>query len=110
MQFRHFLAAAVMLPAAALSHAQNGSLNLLCSVQDEWCSLMATTFGRVSGIKVNVLKRGTGEALAQLAAEKDNPKTDIWNTSRRHCRSSTPGRRTRPASRATGPSASTPGR
>jgi iron(III) transport system substrate-binding protein len=78
MQFRHFLAAAVMLPAAALSHAQNGSLNLLCSVQDEWCSLMATTFGRVSGIKVNVLKRGTGEALAQLAAEKDNPKTDIW--------------------------------
>ena len=78
MHVRHLLAAAVMIPAASLSHAQNGSLNLLCSVQDEWCSLMATTFGRVSGVKVNVLKRGTGEALAQLVAEKDNPKTDIW--------------------------------
>ncbi|AKJ32069.1 ABC transporter substrate-binding protein [Caldimonas brevitalea] len=60
-------------PAAAA-----GQLNLLCSVQDEWCSLISTTFARTSGIKVNLLKRGTGEALAQLIAERANPKTDVW--------------------------------
>lgn len=61
------------------SHAQDGSsLNLICSVQDEWCSLMSTTFARSSGIKVNMVKRSTGEALAQLIAEKSNPKTDVW--------------------------------
>ena len=51
---------------------------MICSVQDEWCTLMSTTFARTSGIKVNVLKRSTGEALAQLIAEKSNPKADLW--------------------------------
>lgn len=64
---------------ASPGHAQdNTSLNLICSVQDEWCSLMSTTFARSSGIKVNMVKRSTGEALAQLIAEKANPKTDVW--------------------------------
>lgn len=75
-------AAAVALLGTALpAQAQGttgGSLNIVCSVQDEWCSLMSTTFARVSGIKVNMIKRSTGEALAQLIAEKSNPKTDIW--------------------------------
>jgi len=61
------------------THAQESqTLNLICSVQDEWCSLMSTTFARVSGIKVNMVKRSTGEALAQLIAERGNPKTDVW--------------------------------
>ena len=31
-----------------------------------------------TGVKVNMSLKGSGEALAQLVAEKANPKTDIW--------------------------------
>jgi iron(III) transport system substrate-binding protein len=78
MASRRFFTAFALAGLAGTSHAQGNSLNLVCSVQDEWCSMMSTTFARVSGIKVNVLKRSTGEALAQLFAEKTNPKADIW--------------------------------
>jgi hypothetical protein len=72
-------AVALAALAAASAHAQDGGvLNLICSVQDEWCTMMSTTFAKTSGIKVNMVKRSTGEALAQLIAEKSNPKTDIW--------------------------------
>lgn len=71
---------ALSLAAAATTAGAQGAptLNLICSTQDEWCTLMSTTFSRTSGIKVNVLKRSTGEALAQLIAEKANPKADVW--------------------------------
>ena len=35
-------------------------------------------YARTTGIKVNMSLKGSGEALAQLIAEKDNPKTDVW--------------------------------
>jgi iron(III) transport system substrate-binding protein len=72
-------AVALAALASASAHAQDaGALNLICSVQDEWCTMMSTTFAKTSGIKVNMVKRSTGEALAQLIAEKSNPKTDVW--------------------------------
>ncbi len=76
---RPLLLTLVLAAAAGGAAAQDGgSLNLICSVQDEWCSLIATTFAKSSGIKVNMVKRGSGEALAQLIAERANPKTDVW--------------------------------
>lgn len=67
------------LLAAGAAHAQDkGQLNLLCSVELEWCGLMASTFERETGIKVNMLRKSTGEVLAQLTAERANPKTDVW--------------------------------
>jgi iron(III) transport system substrate-binding protein len=78
-QVRTWLALAALAGAAAAAQAQDGgTLNMICSVQDEWCSLMSTTFAKSSGIKVNMVKRGSGEALAQLIAERSNPKTDVW--------------------------------
>jgi iron(III) transport system substrate-binding protein len=77
MKTIHKIAALALAGAASLAHAE-GQLNMICSVQDEWCSLISTTFSRTTGIKVNVLKRGSGEALAQLIAERANPKTDLW--------------------------------
>jgi iron(III) transport system substrate-binding protein len=71
------LVALALAGAAGVARAE-GQLNMICSVQDEWCSLIGTTFSRSTGIKVNVLKRGSGEALAQLIAERANPKTDVW--------------------------------
>lgn len=79
MSLHRFIAALVLAAASTLANAQGAAtLNLICSVQDEWCTMMSTTFSRVSGIKVNVIKRSTGETLAQLIAEKANPKADVW--------------------------------
>ncbi|MEN9712102.1 MAG: hypothetical protein RLY90_363 [Pseudomonadota bacterium] len=40
--------------------------------------MIATVYGRTTGVKVNMTLKGSGEALAQLIAERENPKTDIW--------------------------------
>lgn len=62
--------------ACGLTQAQ--TVNMICSVQAEWCSLMSTVYAKTTGVKVNMTAKGSGEALAQLNAEKANPKTDIW--------------------------------
>ena len=70
-------AATAAIPLA--SHAQDaGQINVICSVQAEWCNMIQTVFARSTGIKVNMSLKGSGEALAQLVAEKANPKTDVW--------------------------------
>ena len=55
-----------------------GQLNVICSVQAEWCNMIQTVFAKTTGIKVNLSLKGSGEALAQLMAERANPKTDVW--------------------------------
>jgi iron(III) transport system substrate-binding protein len=37
-----------------------------------------TAFAKSTGIKVNMVQKSTGEALAQILAERANPKTDLW--------------------------------
>lgn len=71
------LSAVVLVGQVAPSIAQ-GSVNVVCSVQGEWCQAVAANFEKASGIKVAVVLKGSGEALAQMRAEKDNPKLDIW--------------------------------
>ncbi|HQR09701.1 MAG TPA: ABC transporter substrate-binding protein [Casimicrobiaceae bacterium] len=53
-------------------------LNVICPVQAEWCNLVATEFERETGIKVGMTLKGSGESFAQIAAEKANPKLDLW--------------------------------
>lgn len=72
------LAVAAALAGLCLTAAAQGQVNIICSVQAEWCNLMSTVYARTTGVKVNVTAKGSGEALAQLNAEKANPKTDIW--------------------------------
>ena len=73
---KHILAAA-LVGASALASAQ-GQVNIICSVQAEWCNMISTVYARTTGTKVNLSMKGSGEALAQLVAEKENPKTDVW--------------------------------
>jgi iron(III) transport system substrate-binding protein len=73
------IALATTLAAVPTAHAQdNTQLNVICSVQAEWCNMIQTVFARTTGIKVNMSLKGSGEALAQLNAERANPKTDVW--------------------------------
>jgi len=72
-----WLAAAMFGTGAALS-ASAQQLNVICAVQAEWCTLAATEFERETGIKATMALKGSGEAFAQIAAEKANPKLDLW--------------------------------
>ena len=70
-------AATLTLPGPVWAQ-DGGQLNVICSVQAEWCNMIQTVFAKTTGIKVNMSLKGSGEALAQLIAERANPKTDVW--------------------------------
>jgi len=55
-----------------------GTLNVYCSVQAEWCQAVANEFQRQTGIRVGLTLKGSGETLAQVTAEAANPKGDVW--------------------------------
>jgi iron(III) transport system substrate-binding protein len=55
-----------------------GALNVYCSVQNEWCQAIVTNFQRDTGIRVNMTQRGSGESLAAIRAEAQNPRADVW--------------------------------
>ena len=53
-------------------------LTLYCSPQIEWCELMVNEFEKRTGIRVKMTRKSSGETLAQIKAEKSNPKGDVW--------------------------------
>jgi iron(III) transport system substrate-binding protein len=53
-------------------------INVLCTPQEEWCQGMKQEFEAKYGITVNYVRMSSGESLARLRAEKDNPQFDIW--------------------------------
>ena len=75
--FTPILAVLALVPQASMAQ-DKGQLNVICSVQAEWCNMIQTVFTKSTGIKVNMALKGSGEALAQLIAERANPKTDLW--------------------------------
>lgn len=58
--------------------AAQGKLNVYCTANQEWCQVMANEFARKTGVDVAFTRKGTGETYAQIKAEKENPKGDIW--------------------------------
>jgi iron(III) transport system substrate-binding protein len=78
MKLKTLITIGAVLATTPLAQAQDTEINILCSVQAEWCSLIQTTFAKTTGIKVNMVQKGSGESLAQLTAERANPKTDLW--------------------------------
>ena len=72
------LLAVATLTAAANAPAQ-GTLNLYCSSPNTaWCQGMANGFEKATGTKVAVIQKATGEMLAQVKAERANPRGDVW--------------------------------
>src|SRR5437762_2150571 len=71
-------AAGALAALAPLMAQAEGTLNVICGVQVEWCTAMKNEFEKMSGAKVNMTQKSGGEALAQIAAEKANPKVDIY--------------------------------
>ncbi len=69
------LCALLILPGAVRAQ---GSLNMLCAPAADWCEAIAAGFQRDTGIRVSMARKSSGEILAQLRAEAQNPRTDIW--------------------------------
>jgi iron(III) transport system substrate-binding protein len=70
------VAAAALTIAAAPVAA--GPLSIYCTHDPDACELAAQTFTRDTGIAVAMVRKPTGEVFAQLRAERDNPKSDVW--------------------------------
>ena len=62
------LAAASLAVAAGAATAQDAQINVICSVQAEWCNMIQTVYARTTGVKVNMSLKGSGEALAPYLA------------------------------------------
>jgi iron(III) transport system substrate-binding protein len=69
------LALAAVMAAGA---AQAQTLSVVCSNEQAWCDLMAQNFKIDTGIDVAMVRKSTGEVLAQIRAEAGNPKIDVW--------------------------------
>jgi iron(III) transport system substrate-binding protein len=67
-----------LLLAGLSAAASAQQVNVICSVQADWCNMISTVYARSTGVKINLSLKGSGEALAQLIAERENPKTDVW--------------------------------
>jgi iron(III) transport system substrate-binding protein len=75
-KIRWFAALACVVGAAS-AHAQN-QVNIICSVPIPWCEAVVAQFQKDTGIKANMTQKAAGEAMAQISAEKANPKYDVW--------------------------------
>jgi iron(III) transport system substrate-binding protein len=74
----HLLAGLAGLLLSALPVAAQGSLNMVCAPAADWCEAIAAAFQRDTGIRVAMTRKSSGEILAQIRAEAQNPRTDIW--------------------------------
>jgi iron(III) transport system substrate-binding protein len=72
------LGAAVLATVLHAPAAAQGAVNVYCSVQVEWCQAIAVNFEKATGVKVNMTQKGSGETLAQIRAEAQNPRGDVW--------------------------------
>jgi len=68
-------AAAIAIAAAPVAA---GPLLVYCTHDPDACELAAQTFTRDTGIAVAMVRKPTGEVFAQIRAERDNPKSDVW--------------------------------
>ena len=69
---------AAVLALAATAPAAAGPLVVYCTHDPDACELAAQTFTRDTGIAVAMTRKPTGEVYAQLRAERENPKADVW--------------------------------
>lgn len=63
---------------ASAAQAADDELTLYCSPQIEWCQVMVEEFQRATGIEVAMTRKSSGETFAQIKAEAQNPRGDVW--------------------------------
>lgn len=69
---------AALLVAGATAAAAD-ELSVVCGAEQDWCDLMAAAFEAENPeTDVLMMRKSTGETLAQVRAEAGDPKIDVW--------------------------------
>ncbi len=68
----------LLLVSLSAAHAQDKALNLYGSAEPRSIQALAEGFEKHAGVKVNWIRMSSGETLARLRAEKENPQADVW--------------------------------
>jgi len=72
------IALTILLIAGVAAVAQQKELTFYGSAEPRSVEILAKTYEKVSGVKVNWIRMSSGETLARLRAEKKNPLADVW--------------------------------
>lgn len=72
------LTLAILLIVSLSASAQEKVLNFYGSAEPRSIEALAEGFEKHAGVKVNWIRMSSGETLARLRAEKDNPQADVW--------------------------------
>src|SRR5262245_43656046 len=77
--WQRIIALALTLMAVAWGSAAGAAdtINAYSIWPENWARPMLQEFETATGIKVNFLRFSSGEALARIIAEKNNPKVDV---------------------------------
>lgn len=80
MKRTNVISAAILMATSAMaSAALADELNVVCSAEQDWCDLMVAAFeAENADTDVLMVRKSTGETLAQIRAEAGNPKIDVW--------------------------------
>ncbi len=71
------LAALLVLTISPLA-AQEDTLTVLCTPQEDWCQLMTQTFQEETGIQTSYVRMSSGESLARIRATAEDPEFSVW--------------------------------
>ncbi|MBL8164380.1 MAG: extracellular solute-binding protein, partial [Anaerolineae bacterium] len=72
------LALVMLLVATLTASAQDQTLTVLCTPQEDWCVAMTQAFQEETGIQTSYVRLSSGEALARITATADNPEFSVW--------------------------------
>jgi iron(III) transport system substrate-binding protein len=73
-------AALSLLAGGSNSRAAEQLVVVNCSFELEWCEALRVKFEAKTGLKAAVNRKSAGETIAQLQAEGDNPRFDVWHS------------------------------
>ena len=74
---RRLPGALVLIASIAPAAAQE--VTVLCNFELDWCEALKATYERTTGQKAVFIRRTDGESLAQIRAERSNPRADVYH-------------------------------
>jgi iron(III) transport system substrate-binding protein len=70
--------ALLLVTFGAVSAAPAARVTVLCSPNPAWCDAVKAELPKATGMQVDFVRLSSGEALARLRAERQNPSFDVW--------------------------------
>ena len=74
---RRLPGALVLIASIAPAAAQE--VTVLCNFELDWCEALKATYERTTSQKAVFIRRTDGESLAQIRAERSNPRADVYH-------------------------------